>query len=356
MRGRVFRMGDRQHEVVASDSQVSSAPEPSTLSGADHRPKTGLLKRFFLMEEPLEAARRATFLPGHPGWREFILGRSMTQAADRLGESSEVDQAVLVLRKEATLQLARSWLQRRGIGSGAGLGWDCFEASAESRTLLEGLSSEQLALVRHVCSDDGTAALLDVETARLPALREALSVLTARLSCILEADARSFTLVRVARARRIVLALLPIAAIVACIVLATRTTVFSRNLARHATVNASSRDPNNGVDPGRLVDGNLVELGFHTKKEDSPTVVLDLGKSERIRKIVVYNRFDCCQERSVPLTVSVSEDGVNYRDVGTRKKRFDVWKLSMKTPTTARMVRIRLGKDDYLHLSEVELF
>ena len=84
-------------------------------------------------------------------------------------------------------------------------------------------------------------------------------------------------------------------------------------------------------------------------------MTIDLGKVQRISRVVVYNRADCCQERAVPLKIEVSKDGGQYRQVAERKEQFEKWKADFP-PTDARYVRLTHLSAMAFHLSEVEVY
>ncbi len=56
---------------------------------------------------------------------------------------------------------------------------------------------------------------------------------------------------------------------------------------------------------GMLTDQGAYGLLFHTTLEKDPWVEVDLGEERAISRVTVTNRVDCCQERAVPMVVSV---------------------------------------------------
>jgi F5/8 type C domain. len=110
-----------------------------------------------------------------------------------------------------------------------------------------------------------------------------------------------------------------------------------------------------GRDPSLLVDGDLTNLGFHTIEAPNQNVTIDLGRVQRISRVVVYNRADCCQERAVPLKIEVSGDDGQFRQVAERKEHFEKWKADFP-PTNARYVRLTDLAAAAFHLSEVEVY
>jgi hypothetical protein len=84
-------------------------------------------------------------------------------------------------------------------------------------------------------------------------------------------------------------------------------------------------------------------------------VTIDLGRAQRISRVVVYNRVDCCKERAVPMKIEVSKDGVQFRQVAERKEQFEKWKADFPS-TDARYVRLIHLSAFAFHLSEVEVY
>jgi hypothetical protein len=101
--------------------------------------------------------------------------------------------------------------------------------------------------------------------------------------------------------------------------------------------------------------------GFHTEKQDQPWWQVDLGKSQPLARVVIWNRTEC-PERAYSLQLSLSDDGRTwttvYRHDGTPFHGFsDNKPLTVQlTNQPARFVRIQLPGNDYLHLDEVEVF
>jgi Hydrazine synthase alpha subunit middle domain/NedA-like, galactose-binding domain/WD40-like Beta Propeller Repeat len=101
--------------------------------------------------------------------------------------------------------------------------------------------------------------------------------------------------------------------------------------------------------------------GFHTERQAQPWWQVDLGKPERIGRVVVWNRTQCA-ERAATLQVRLSDDGRRWRVVYTHDGH-TFYGFSDNKPLTvtltnqvARFVRIQLPATEYLHLDEVEVF
>jgi hypothetical protein len=93
---------------------------------------------------------------------------------------------------------------------------------------------------------------------------------------------------------------------------------------------------------------------FHTADEDRPWVEIDLGAVQSIAAVRLENRKDCCAERAVPLSVEISTDKTQYREVLHKQDTFRSWKGEF-TPVKARYVRLRATRKTMLHLSSVRV-
>jgi hypothetical protein len=93
---------------------------------------------------------------------------------------------------------------------------------------------------------------------------------------------------------------------------------------------------------------------FHTQEESSPWLELDLLRPQEFSAVRVYNRVDCCGERSVPLVVEVSTDHQHWREVSRKNEVFEQWKARF-SPVTARWVRLRVAGRSMLHLSNLRV-
>jgi hypothetical protein len=103
------------------------------------------------------------------------------------------------------------------------------------------------------------------------------------------------------------------------------------------------------------VDGK-VDTMFHTDSERNPWWQVDLLQSYSLGHIMLRNRRGGFQERTRSVQVLLSPDGNSWQTLyshnGTSFKdlRVDAGGRS------ARFVRIQLAQQDYLHLSEIEVY
>ena len=101
--------------------------------------------------------------------------------------------------------------------------------------------------------------------------------------------------------------------------------------------------------------------GFHTGHSPEPWWQVDLGATQALSRVVVWNRCEAA-ERAARLRVRLSDDGRSWRTVyqhgGTVFYGFtDRKPLEVRlTNATARFVRVQLPGTEFLHLDEVEVF
>ena len=171
---------------------------------------------------------------------------------------------------------------------------------------------------------------------------EALANLTRRLIHELEAPAR-------ARERGKALRLTKIAALflvgVVVVVAATWRLVVPPDLALNAKMTTSST-----LKPC-LLPTDCGSAVFHTRLQQNPWVVYDLGAEHQLSTIKVHNRSDCCYERAVPLIVETSNDGKHWTQQARRDEVFLNWTASINVK--ARYVRLRVPRQTYFHLGPV---
>ncbi len=130
------------------------------------------------------------------------------------------------------------------------------------------------------------------------------------------------------------------------------------NLARGKTAAQSSEYP--GYPASLAVDGvtpSAVAGNFsHTAYQAQPWWRVDLGASQEIGQVVLWNRGDCCADRLRDFTVSLSEDGVNWSTTRSFPGSAGALTVADFARARGRYVRVRLNKTEFLHLGEVEVY
>lgn len=105
------------------------------------------------------------------------------------------------------------------------------------------------------------------------------------------------------------------------------------------------------------------EIFFHTKLEDRPWIIVDLGKPRLIGEIVVWNREGSrdAVSRAIPLSISVSNDGNNWQEVSVCSRPFR-GRRSMKpliitypSGLLARFLKFTALRKTFLHFDYIEV-
>jgi hypothetical protein len=103
--------------------------------------------------------------------------------------------------------------------------------------------------------------------------------------------------------------------------------------------------------------------GFHTSRERDPWWQVDLGKSVRLDRVVIYNRCDGnVEDRAARLKVLLSDDGNGWNELYQHDGTSFLGRTDGKPLIVAangaggRYVRVQLPETDYLHLDEVEVY
>ncbi len=399
-------------EAAKAEPVPPPAPTAAKRSGGGG---FGLLRRFFWMDEQMATAIRDGFGPGQAGWEDYELGRAALDTSEQLSESEELKGARLLLTRAAVVLFGRATLGRAGeevtpsaVSEGSAarpdieLGRDAVraaerlygaEGAEHASQLLHHMAAELFArsgaagfpslddaqwerLTKLPGVSDKLGKLSDVERARVA---EALGVNGSSHLATLSSDERAATerslvviarelgtpLIRTAgRRARVIIARwvrigLPVVlALGFALYFGLREEqIEGPNLALHRPVTMSSlySAANVGHDPSRVVDGDTTGFGFHTDRGKPQHITIDLGGVHPLRRVVVYNRTDCCGEKAVPLRIEVSEDGKKYRKVASRKRTFDVWRAPL-SEVNARYVKLVSTSGEYFHLAEVEVY
>jgi NedA-like, galactose-binding domain len=106
--------------------------------------------------------------------------------------------------------------------------------------------------------------------------------------------------------------------------------------------------------PGCAQDAGCQALLFHTEHETNPWAEFDMGTPKTFKRLEVANRTDCCGDRAVPLVAEISNDRVNWREIGRKDTEFSTWTAKFP-PKTARYLRLRVPRHSALHLKDVAL-
>jgi hypothetical protein len=131
------------------------------------------------------------------------------------------------------------------------------------------------------------------------------------------------------------------------------------NIALHKRVLVSSTHSNSTAPEGGLTDGDTGgAYGVHTALEENPWVRVDLGDVYQLRKVKVYNRGDGWFDDSLPLTLELSENGVDFAVVDKRTTSFSQWSPWVVAPDgkRARYIQVHGARGKFVVLSELEAY
>ena len=127
-----------------------------------------------------------------------------------------------------------------------------------------------------------------------------------------------------------------------------------------ATYTASSVYPRTSQLPVLLTGKGELHgrvYAFHTKLEASPYIIITLKKAFPIERIAIENlRASGLYSRARGLTMWTSSDRKRWKPIWTAKNAQAAWRIDLKTPVTARYVKIGLRHTDYLHLAGVRIY
>ncbi|HEY6561568.1 MAG TPA: discoidin domain-containing protein [Polyangiaceae bacterium] len=159
--------------------------------------------------------------------------------------------------------------------------------------------------------------------------------------------------VRLQRWVRIGVPLVALLGVIVAAVVAIMVALQPPNLLAGKPWRASSSIPNFSA-ATREIDGQKVEIFFHTTEEQSPWIEYDLGKPTRISGLRIVNRGDCCADRATPIVLEASDDRTTWKPMLRRDEPFTTWRQTLPS-FTARYVRLRVDKQSWLHLEKFEL-
>jgi hypothetical protein len=134
--------------------------------------------------------------------------------------------------------------------------------------------------------------------------------------------------------------------------------------ARQSSVSPWSLHPSAELDAAGAVSGKLTgRYQFHTGEDDDPWWQVDLGRREQICEIRVFNRLDVGAFRARHLSLSLSDDGLAWREI-FRKMDDAIFggvdgaplRWLAISPVVGRFLRIALIGRGILHLDQVEVY
>ncbi len=305
----------------------------------------------------MQRAAKNEYGPGQPGWAELEHARACFESAESLFDKRAPEPALVLLHSIANALIA-SALHRAGTDPTEltqEQRWAAFEALAKFdevlKTLPDGERVQAGAALGAPAASLAELPRQEREVAAGAALRWATRVYGRSRREV--GSVAHFKKVRIARIAVTALLLVFVLSLIEKSVVAARR---GPNLAAGRSVTVSSDHKKAGRPPKGLVDGKKDVYGFCTEDTTKPWVEIDLGKPRTIRRVVVFNRYDCCEDRALPLTIEVSTDRIGYQRVAQIVDPFEVRELVF-LPRPARYVRLIVrGPKTILHLNEVEIY
>ena len=272
--------------------------------------------------------------------------------ADGLSESRDAAVAIRLYREACVILCAAALASRAGDASASvAIPPSAEDFDAFEKTLTLPQTSAWTAVRDAVRSDDpllGDA----LEPAEADDLQRKLASAASLL--LRGVDPRTPRQLRVARVIRIIVSAI---AIVVLLWWSLSILLSTPNVALRKPVRASSL--RGMTDGSGFTNGNVESTyGVHTETEASPWISVDLGSVMSLSKVKVYGRGDGWANESVPLVLEISVDGETFTEVDRRADpvgQFLPW-TSKRDGEKARWVRVRLPRQGYIALSEIEVF
>jgi hypothetical protein len=290
--------------------------------------------------------------------REYIarycrVARQLSQTADRLDEPDDSLAALVLYRQCAVLMaaaLAKSTDSRTTPDLGPDGAWLELRSTLSRESIVV---PDHLAVFEKLLVGGDPKALDALDPEELLVLRDDARAAVAWLTAFV--DPRSLQQVRTARYVRVAIASM---AVGLGLFLSARWVAAPRDLALHKPAIASSQWP--GSPPAAGVDNGQIEASFgvHTKVEEWPWVMIDLGNLRSIREVRVYNRGDAYFDEGLPLVLEFSSDGKTWIEVARRTTPYsqsNPW-VATTHGSPGRYVRVQVPRHGYIALSEIEVF
>ncbi len=125
---------------------------------------------------------------------------------------------------------------------------------------------------------------------------------------------------------------------------------------RPAFQSSTYQNNTNSFGPGRVVDNSNSSFN-HTNSQQGAWWEVDLGSSQNISSVRIFNRGDCCSGRLSNFDIKIynSRGGNVVRTVGVSGSPSSGG-TSYNVNATGRVVRVQLRGNNFLHIGKVEVF
>jgi hypothetical protein len=310
----------------------------------------------FLLREPERQVRGRTSVQGEAIARYHAAASLRMQAARTLVDGSEAVAALSLYREAAILFIAA--ILQAASESEVSLprtpedAWQALEEYPPPA--LRSPTSPELARARELLSRGDP---LDADTLSPTDLASVTSAATLTVKWLgSSVEPRTARKIRSYRAARIgAVAVLVVCLIVKLVAGALK----AKDLALNKPI-VSSSQRFDYAPPSRLVNGDVEQtFGFHSNDEPMPWVRIDLGAQLPLREVRVFNRRDGNPIDNLPLSLQLSDDGVNFSEIARRNELFtqdQPWIVKL-TNQSARYLRLQVQRSPgYMALSEIEVY
>jgi hypothetical protein len=112
---------------------------------------------------------------------------------------------------------------------------------------------------------------------------------------------------------------------------------------------------NSDFTPDKCIDGNRF-TSCHSYIKKKPAIEISLKDMKLIKKIILYNRSDCCKEKLVPFILTVLDENKNET---YKEGRYDVAdQYIFNINQYGKYVQIQINKltEEILHFGDIDIF
>ncbi len=127
-------------------------------------------------------------------------------------------------------------------------------------------------------------------------------------------------------------------------------------LGKNSFQSSTYQNNTNSFGSGRAVDGNDNTFN-HTNRQQGAWWEVDLGSSQNIGEVKIWNRGNCCQNRLSNFDIIVyNQRGGNVIQTVTVNGSPSANGTSYNVNATGRVVRVQLRGNNFLHMDQVSVF
>jgi len=127
---------------------------------------------------------------------------------------------------------------------------------------------------------------------------------------------------------------------------------------KNAKLEANSLDPQwNGFNR-EFLNGSPVARSFSvcTEKEENPWIIIRLAEESLVTEVDIVNRFPDCRHFTRTLTMWLSTDKKNWRQVWKAPRVENRWRVKLPPKQRAKYIKLGLRETEYLDLKHVFVY